>query len=242
MWVCPGAQLDVTCSTDRKFLNWTITIPPSASDSGEAVTRSRLLSNSTHNQTIGQFLLEMKQFNISITSTVDPFSSVLSYTNATADLNGTVINCSDTGESEEESNSSMVIVHITTADLGRFTLGNNNNVKINIHILCAHTVNFHPLRVVTSISNLAFGVDDITVTLSWPQQYSNVFYDVSIVPQVAFVEGLINQGSLNVTVTAAYNTPYVVSIVARLCGHNISTNSTTLNYGEPLKVLVCSTR
>ena len=69
-----------------------------------------------------------------------------------------------------------------------------------------------------------------------------MIYDVSIFPQVAFVEGLINQGSLNVTVTITYNTPYVVSIVARHCGHNISRNSTTLNYGEPLKVLVCSTR
>ena len=88
---------------------------------------------------------------------------------------------------------------------------------------------------VTNISNLVFGVDDITVTLSWPQQDSNVSYDVSIVPQVAFVERLISQGSLNVTLTVAYNTPYVVSIVARLCGHNISRNSTTLNYGEPLK-------
>ena len=96
---------------------------------------------------------------------------------------------------------------------------------------------------VTNISNLAFGVDDITITLSWPQQDSNVFYDVSIVPQVAFVEGLINQGSLNVTVTVTYNTPYVVTIVARLCGCNISRNSTTLNYGESLlKVLVYSTR
>ena len=45
-------------------------------------------------------MVEMKQFNISTTSTEDPFSSILSYTNATADLNGTVINCSDTGESE----------------------------------------------------------------------------------------------------------------------------------------------
>ena len=95
---------------------------------------------------------------------------------------------------------------------------------------------------VTNISNLAFGVDNITVTLSWPQQDSNVFYDVSIVPQVAFVEGLINQGSVNVTVKVAYNTPYVVSIVARFCGRNISRNSTTLNYGEPLIVLICSTR
>ena len=47
MWVCPGAQLDVTCSTDRRLLNWTVTIPPSASDSGEAVTRNRLFSSST---------------------------------------------------------------------------------------------------------------------------------------------------------------------------------------------------
>ena len=121
MWVCPGAQLDITCSTDRRFLNWTITIPPSASDSGEAVTRSRTYSSSTQATAIEPLVVEMKTFNISITSTVDPFSSVLSYTNATADLNGTMINCTATGNSAEESDSSMVIVHITTADLGRFT-------------------------------------------------------------------------------------------------------------------------
>ena len=119
MWVCPGAQLDVTCSTDRRLLNWTVTIPPSASDSGEAVTRNRLFSSST--QAVDPLMVEMKQFNISIESRVDPFSSVLSYTNATADLNGTVINCSDTGDSAAESDSSMVIVYITPADLGRFT-------------------------------------------------------------------------------------------------------------------------
>ena len=118
VWVCPGAQLDVTCSTDRRFLCWTVTIPPSASDSGEAVTRSLLLSSSTQ-AAVDQLWVEMKTFNISITSTVDLFSSVLSYTIATADLNGTVINCSD--YSRERSDSSMVIVYITTADLGRFT-------------------------------------------------------------------------------------------------------------------------
>ena len=121
MWVCPGAQLAVTCSTDRSFLSWTVTIPPSASDSGEAANKSRLYSSSTQAYAIEPLVVEMKQFNISITSTEDPFSSVLSYTNATADLNGTVINCSDKGNSTAESHSSMVIVHITTADLGRFT-------------------------------------------------------------------------------------------------------------------------
>ena len=121
VWVCPGARLNVTCSTDRRFITWTVTIPPSASDSGEAVNRSRLYSSSTQAIAIEPLVVEMKTFNISTTSTVDSFSSVLSYTNATADLNGTMINCSYTGNSTEESNSSMVIVHITTADLGRFT-------------------------------------------------------------------------------------------------------------------------
>ena len=121
MWVCPGAQLDVTCSTDRRYLNWTVTIPLSTSDSGEAITRSRLYSSSTQANVIEPLMVERKTFNISITSRVDPFSSILSYTNATADLNGTVINCSDKGISTEESDSSIVIVHITTADLGRFT-------------------------------------------------------------------------------------------------------------------------
>ena len=118
MWVCPGAQVDITCSTDRSFLRWTVTIPPSASDSGEAVTRSRLYSSSTQATAIEPLVVEMKQFNISITSRVDPLSSVLSYTSATADLNGTVIDCIDCGK---QTAASMAIVHITTADLGRFT-------------------------------------------------------------------------------------------------------------------------
>ena len=69
MWVCPGAQLAVTCSTDRSFLNWSITIPPSTSDSGEAVTGNRLFSSST--QAVEPLMVDMKAFNISITSTVE---------------------------------------------------------------------------------------------------------------------------------------------------------------------------
>ena len=50
--VCPGAPLAITCSTDRSFLNWSVTlIPPSASESRQAVTRSRLFYYST--QTVG---------------------------------------------------------------------------------------------------------------------------------------------------------------------------------------------
>lgn len=84
---------------------------------------------------------------------------------------------------------------------------------------------------VTKVSNL--GVDDIMITISWAKIDSSVSYDVSIVPEVAFVEGF-SQGSRNVAVTIAYNTPYNVSIVASLCGHiSRNTITCTLNYGEP---------
>ena len=104
------------------------------------------------------------------------------------------------------------------------------NIFTYIH---AYLVDSSPLNVVTKISNL--GVDNITITLSWTQhQESSVSYSVSTVPRarVTLTEGLA-QGSRNATVTVAYNTPYIVSIVASLCGHNFSSNTTTLNYGEP---------
>ena len=105
-------------------------------------------------------------------------------------------------------------------------------------ILCVHAyiVMSPTLIVETKVSNV--GTDDITITLSWTQQQeSSVSYSVSIVPRETLTEGL-GQGSRNATVTVAYNTPYIVSIVANLCGHNISSNTTTLNYGEPLEEVV----
>ena len=86
--VCPDleATLEITCSTDRNFLNWTVTTPPSASESGQAFTRGRLISSSS--QIIYPLIINMKVFIISIVSTMDQFTSVLSVENVTDDLNG----------------------------------------------------------------------------------------------------------------------------------------------------------
>ena len=115
--VCPGATLAITCSTDRSFLNWSVTIPPSASESG-AVTRSQLVASGS--QTIRALVIDnMRVFNISIISTMDSFISVLSVTDVTADLNGTIVHCTDIGNSLAESSTSMTIVHIIGTDTGR---------------------------------------------------------------------------------------------------------------------------
>ena len=116
--VCPGAALVVTCSTDRSFLNWSVTIPPSTSESGQAVTRNRLISSGSQN--VPPLIISMRTFNISIVSTMNTFVSVLSFIDITGDLNGTIVQCMDIGDSLlAESDTSMTIVHIIRTDIGR---------------------------------------------------------------------------------------------------------------------------
>ena len=54
-------------------------------------------------------IISMKTFNISSVSTTDAFASVLSFINVTADLNGTIVQCTDVGDSLAESDTSMTI-------------------------------------------------------------------------------------------------------------------------------------
>jgi hypothetical protein len=64
----------------------------------------------------------MKVFFISIVSNVDPFTSVLSVINVTADLNGTIVQCEDIGISVAESRTSMTFVHVIQTDIGRYII------------------------------------------------------------------------------------------------------------------------
>ena len=114
--VCPGVPLAITCSTDRIVLYWSVTIPPSASESGQAVTRGQLrFSSSAQIVTVEPLMVDTKVFNISTTSTIDQITSVLSVTNVTADLNGTIVLCADID------NSSMIVVRVIGTDIGTFS-------------------------------------------------------------------------------------------------------------------------
>ena len=113
VWVCPGADLVTTCSTDRNFINWSVTVE---NRSGQALTRDRLVSFMA--TSVEPLRVGMRIFNMSVTSTTDSFTSVLSFTNVTTDLNNTEINCSDIGSSVSESRSSVALVHVIAVDLG----------------------------------------------------------------------------------------------------------------------------
>ena len=115
--VCPEATLEIICSTDRIFLNWNVTTPPSASESGQAFTRARLISSSS--QSVSPLIINTKVFMISVVSTMDQFTSVLSVENVTDDLNGTIVQCADFGDSAAETRTAMTFVHIIQTNIGR---------------------------------------------------------------------------------------------------------------------------
>ena len=60
--VCPEATLEIICSTstDRHFLNWNVTTPPSASESGQAVSRNRLISSNS--QSVSPLIINTNVF------------------------------------------------------------------------------------------------------------------------------------------------------------------------------------
>ena len=84
-----------------------------------------------------------------------------------------------------------------------------------------------------------FGVDYMTVSLSWTKQESSlVSYNVSIFPQAAviFVRG---SESITIQLIISYNILYSVNIVGTLCGQNISSTTVELNYSESTYLNYC---
>ena len=110
--VCPEAILEIICSTsiDRHFLNWNVTIPPSASYYQYQID---LFQQS-------ECFFNTKVFIIAIVSTMDQFTSILLVVNVTDDLNGTMVQCTDIiGDSAAESRTAMTFVHIIQTNIGR---------------------------------------------------------------------------------------------------------------------------
>ena len=115
--VCLGEDLAFTCSTDKDFLEWNVTIV-----TGQTVSRTRLISVGV---SIIPLMINMKLFNISFTNVLGGSSvsleSVLFVTNVTADLNGTMVNCTEVGTSLADTSSSIATVHvIRTGDISTF--------------------------------------------------------------------------------------------------------------------------
>lgn len=87
--VCPGEQVDITCTTsDSTFLEWNVTIPYFS------VSQTRAISSTNMVDFVSPLQVSSVMFTFEITSRT-PLMSVLSIDSTTSDLNGTRIICTE---------------------------------------------------------------------------------------------------------------------------------------------------
>ena len=101
-FVCPGEQLTFVCSTNRTFIEWNVTFQ--LPNSGGIISRTQLVSSI--GQVLSPLVVDMKPFIITKCS-MNGLTSALSVANATTDLNGTDVYCTDIGGSLNETNTSQ---------------------------------------------------------------------------------------------------------------------------------------
>ena len=117
--VCPGDQLIFACNTTNKFLKWIVTLSEAHSNGlltqEEFVTRG---SVSTFDITLNGTL-----FNITKTSndSDELLKSTLTIMSASTNLDGTTINCTELGEDQNNTNSSVAVIEVITVNKGKYS-------------------------------------------------------------------------------------------------------------------------
>ena len=116
--VCPGERLAFTCSTEKHFLNWTVTILRSS----QYESRSRLIpaDSTTDIQPVIVFMTQFDIERINSSNGALAIVSVLSVPaiNVMSDLNGTEIRCTDIGNTATDTSTSVSTVHIIEPHIG----------------------------------------------------------------------------------------------------------------------------
>ena len=120
--VCPDSDLVFTCSTERRFIEWNVTVIDSA---GMRISRTRILSDTTQSRALSPLIVIGKQFNLTIRTLVDmphTLSSELLIFNTSSDLNGTEIRCTDYGNTQEDSSTSLSTLTVIGPEFGEINI------------------------------------------------------------------------------------------------------------------------
>ena len=117
--VCPGTQPSFRCSTNLTYLEWNVTV----FQSGTPHSRTLLVVSTS----FFTFPLVVNGHSFRVTrdsaSASLPIISTLTILNATVDLNGTNIYCTEEGSSPTAVSSTLVAsIHINTPNLSMFSL------------------------------------------------------------------------------------------------------------------------
>ena len=106
--ICEGGQLELICTTNATFLQWTL-----QREQGE-VMHLRFISSSDHSQLTSVFSVNSTSINISRVSLQGmlPLVSRLFINNVTVGLNGSQVNCKEVGSTMNTTDVEMALITI----------------------------------------------------------------------------------------------------------------------------------
>lgn len=108
--LCPGERLEVICRTsDSLFLEWNLTIPH------VGLSETRTISSSNRVRMVPPLKVAFVGFMFTITR-ISPLTSKLSVNSTTADLNGTIIMCTERDTASDRS--ADIILHVKDTTIG----------------------------------------------------------------------------------------------------------------------------
>ena len=108
--LCPGEGLEVICRTsDSSFLEWNLTIPHIGHSEIRAISSSNRVGK------VSPFKVAFVGFMFTITARA-PLTSKLSVNSTTADLNGTIVMCTEQGTATDRS--ADIILHVKDTTIG----------------------------------------------------------------------------------------------------------------------------
>jgi hypothetical protein len=172
-------------------------------------------------------------FNITRDSDIGtlPLVSTLTVANVTADLNGTIVDCT-----EDEGRSLVIMSTINIIRTGQEGV----SIVLMLSLFHTHThkytLSVHPPPVINRTNT--FEDNEIVVFLEWMEQ-NGVTYNVTITPQVPGIEWV---SGTSVRVRIDYNVNYTVTISATLCEQNMYSANNTLSifFGKSQLVNICA--
>ena len=224
--VCPGAQFSFSCSTNLTFLQWNVTVFQSETAHSGILL---VVSTSYFNYPLVVNGHSFGVTRVSASGTL-PIISTLTVINATIDLNGTNIYCTEEG-STALSRTLVASIHIITPDLSMFCY--------IFYIANAHNIKKKKILIITAYSTipqlngpevLDFRNDGVIVAIEWIEAHKRgVSYIAHIVPPANNIT--YYHAGASVQLQIFYNTVYNVSMKSS-CGRNSTTTYITLNFSE----------
>ena len=214
-----GDPLNLTCTASVEFISWSFTVVNEQGRDEEITifSTSRAPSNQSMPIVVNSTTFTLIRNSAQI---VLPLISTSSIDSVSIGLNGTVVNCSDPGNSTTSASTTIKIIDTSNSEWA------NHHNYLDYFASFKHTLVIDNYTL--TLRNISeYSADNITVTVEWTQQVYTT-YDVTVVPLVP----IVFTGNTSCQLTVPYNMEYNLTVKATVPCRSNATAFIRLNYSK----------